>query len=193
MKLHSTIIYLIGIPAVGKYTIAREIGRMTGAKIVDNQLINTPVFSIVGYDGTSDFPFPQEAWKHIEKIRRAVFAVVRDCFPPVDSFVFTNVLGDNDPVDRAVFRQIERLAKHRNAGFFPVWLTCDADTIRKRKDSSERRAKLKDIDLTTIPWWVEEFEELKVDHPNALTLDTAGSSPQQLAERILQHVLRNSE
>ena len=25
-------IYLIGIPAVGKFTVAKEIGRMTGAK-----------------------------------------------------------------------------------------------------------------------------------------------------------------
>jgi shikimate kinase len=37
MELHNTIIYLIGIPAVGKYTVAREIGRMTGAKVVDNE------------------------------------------------------------------------------------------------------------------------------------------------------------
>ena len=26
---------------------------MTGAKVVDNHLINTPVFSVIGYDGTS--------------------------------------------------------------------------------------------------------------------------------------------
>ena len=31
MNLRNSIIYLIGVPAVGKYTVAREIGRMTGA------------------------------------------------------------------------------------------------------------------------------------------------------------------
>ena len=35
MDLQNTIIYLIGIQAVGKYTIASEIGRLTGAKVVD--------------------------------------------------------------------------------------------------------------------------------------------------------------
>jgi shikimate kinase len=30
MELDNTIIYLIGIPAVGKYTVAKEIARMTG-------------------------------------------------------------------------------------------------------------------------------------------------------------------
>jgi hypothetical protein len=33
MNLRNTIIYLSGIPAVGKYTVAKEIGWMTGAKV----------------------------------------------------------------------------------------------------------------------------------------------------------------
>jgi predicted kinase len=44
-----TIIYFIGVPAVGKYTVAKEIGRMTGANVGDNQSINTPMFSVIGY------------------------------------------------------------------------------------------------------------------------------------------------
>src|SRR5438067_2523891 len=188
MKLHNTIIYLIGIPAVGKYTIAREIGRMTGAKVVDNQLINTPVFSVVGYDGTDAFPFPQGAWAQIEKIQRAVLHVIRDCCPPDASFVFTNVLDARAPGDKAWFRRIERLAQQRKAGFFPVWLTCDAATLRQRKATPERRARLKDIDLTTIAWWLQEFAVLRVPHPNALSLDTSHSGPAQMAERILEHV-----
>lgn len=188
MKLHNTIIYLIGIPAVGKYTVAREIGRMTGAKVVDNQLINTPVFSIIGYDGTDAFPFPEGAWEHIEKIRGAVLTVIRDFCPPEDSFVFTNVLDAKVPGDKACFRRIERLAKQREAGFFPVWLTCDAEVIRQRKNTPERKARLKDIDLTNIEWWLEEFEVLRVQHPNALTLDTSRAEPGQTAQRILEHV-----
>jgi magnesium-transporting ATPase (P-type) len=35
MKLHNTIIYIIGIQAVGKYTTAKEIARLTGAKRKD--------------------------------------------------------------------------------------------------------------------------------------------------------------
>jgi predicted kinase len=188
MELCNTIIYLIGIPAVGKYTVAKEIGRLTGAKVVDNQLINTPVFSVVGYDGTDAFPFPQGAWAQIEKIQRAVLTVIRDCCPPDDSFVFTNVLDARAPGDKAWFRRIERLAQQRKARFFPVWLTCDAETLRRRKDTPERRARLKDIDLSNISSYLQEFEVLRVPHPNALTLDTSHSEPEQTARRILQHV-----
>jgi len=188
MELHNTIIYLIGIPAVGKYTVAREIGRMTGAKVVDNQLINFPVFSVIGYDGTATFPFPQDAWEHIEKIRRAVFAVIRDFCPPDESFVFTNVLDARAPGDKALFRRIERLAQQRNARFFPVWLTCEAAMLRQRKNTPERRARRKDSDVSTIAWWLQEFEVLRVPHTNALTLDTSHCGPEQTAQRILEHV-----
>jgi hypothetical protein len=188
MKLHNTIIYLIGIPAVGKYTVAKEIGRMTGAKVVDNQLINTPVFSVIGYDGTDAFPFPRGAWAQIEKIHRAVLAVIRDFCPPEASFVFTNTLDAREPLDRAWFRRIERLARQRGARFFPVWLTCEAAVIRQRKNTPDRRARLKDIDLTNISRWSEEVEVLRVPHPNALTLDTSHSEPWQTAQRILEHV-----
>jgi hypothetical protein len=92
------------------------------------------------------------------------------------------------PEDKALFRRIERLAKQRKAGFFPVWLTCDVEMLRQRKNTPERRARLKDIDLTTITWYLQEFEVFKAQHPNALTLDTSRCGPEITAKRILEHV-----
>jgi predicted kinase len=192
MKLNNTIIYLIGIPAVGKYTTAIKIGRLTGAKVVDNQLINLPIFTVVGYDGTDTFPFPKGAGVYIEKIHRAVLAVIRDFCPPEDNFVFTNVLDANAPEDLAWYRRIERTAKRRKAEFFPVWLTCAADKIYQRKNAPERKARLKDTDLSSIKRWSEEFEIMRVPHLNALTLDTTHSLPEQTAQRILDHVQKNT-
>jgi predicted kinase len=193
MELRNTIIYLIGIPAVGKYTVAREIGRLTGARVVDNQLVNTPVFSVIGYDGTDAFPFPRGAWAQIGKIHRAVLAVIRDYCPPEASFVFTNTLDAREPLDHVWFRRIERLARQREAGLFPVWLTCEAEVIRRRKNTPDRRARLKDIDLTNIRRWSEEVEVLRVPHPNALTVDTSRRSPRQTARLILEHVHKRQE
>jgi hypothetical protein len=146
------------------------------------------VFSVVGYDGTATFPFPQGAWVHIETIRRAVCAVIREFCPPDESFVLTNVLDARAPGDKALFRRIERLAQQRQARFFPVWLTCEAAMLRQRKDTPERRARRKDSDVTTIAWWLQEFEVLRVPHRNALTLDTSHCGPEQTAQRIVEHV-----
>ena len=193
MKLRNTIIYLIGVPAVGKYTVARELGRLTGAKVVDSQLVNTPVYYLVGYDGTDAFPFPRGAAAEIEKIHRAVLTVIRDFCPAEDSFVFTNVLDAKEPGDLAWFRRIERVARRRRADFFPVWLACDdAAVLRRRKNTPDRRARLKDIDLTNIRRWLEEFEVLRVPHPNALALDTSRRDPAETARLILGHVAARS-
>src|SRR3982750_3837394 len=105
-KLEKTIIYLIGIPAVGKYTTAKTIAEPTGAKLVDNQLINNPIFFLSGYDGTDWFPFPKEGWVGIEKIRSAVLVFVQDYSDPDASFIFTNVL-DACANDKRLFRKIE--------------------------------------------------------------------------------------
>jgi predicted kinase len=187
-ELSNFVIYLIGIPAVGKYTIAREIGRLTGARVVDNQLINLPVFSVIGFDGKDTFPFPAEAWKYIEKIREAVLTVIRDLCPPNASFVFTNVLEADIPGDELLFRRIEEVASRRGAAFFPIWLTCDAEVLRERKNSSERRERFKDTDVTNITRYVEEFKVLKVHHANGLTLDTSEEDCESIARRIIDHV-----
>src|SRR5947209_17376794 len=100
-----------------------------------------------------------------------------DFCPRYRSVVLTTGLAAQAPGDKAWFRRIERLARQRKAGFFPVWLTCEAAVIRQRKDTPERRARLKDIDLTNIRKWTEEFEILRVSHPNALTLDTSHCEP----------------
>src|SRR5438105_13761161 len=111
MELDNTIIYLIGIPAVGKYTVAKEIGRMTGARVVDNQLINTPVFSVLGYDGTDAFPFPRGAWAQIEKIHRPVLAAIRAFCAPDASFGFPITLGARQPLDQLRLRRTARSAR----------------------------------------------------------------------------------
>jgi len=69
-----------------------------------------------------------------------------------------------------------------------VWLTCEAAVIRQRKNTPDRRARLKDIDLTNISRWSEEVEVLRVPHPNALTVDTSYREPRQTAQLILEHV-----
>ena len=191
MKLRNTIIYLIGIPAVGKYTTAKAIARASGAKIIDSQLVNNPIFTVVGYDGTDKIPVKKEAWQSVEKIRKAVLDFIRDHADRESSFVFTNVLNDS-PGDRRLFRRIERIAKHRGAMFVPVWVTCDVAEIRKRKSRPDRRERMKDVDLTNIPFWTEEFEQLAIKHPNELRINTTRSKPDETAKQIMGHARRLS-
>ena len=186
-KLSNTVIYLIGVPAVGKYTTAKAIAELTGAKVVDNQLINFPIFFLSGYDGTDRFSFPKEGARAIEKIRSAILTFIRDHPDPEVSFIFTNVL-DSSASDKRLFRKIELIAKKRGAFFVPVWLKCNASQIRQRKNNPDRHQRLKDTDLSNIKFWTEEFQELQAGHPNELTLDTSHCGPVETARLILRHI-----
>lgn len=188
-NIGNAVIYLLGVPAVGKHTIAREFGRLTGARIVDNQLINLPVFSVVAYDGKDSFDFPPEAWRHVETIRSAVFAVARECVPTDVGFVFTSVPGAGVPArEQAVFRSVEEIAADREAPFLPVWLSCSAEETRKRKSAPDRRERFKDTDLTNVDRHAHEFDGFRVEHPNALSLETTTLRPEAVARRIIQAV-----
>lgn len=148
--MKGTILYLIGLPAVGKHTVAMAIAAMTGARVVDNQLINVPVFTAVGFDGTDAFPFPKGAWGKIERIREAVLDTIREDCAPEDSFVFTNVLGADDPPSVALFETIEHLALDRDWTFVPVWLEASEAAMRERIDTPQRRERRKTIDASGL-------------------------------------------
>jgi len=189
-ELKNTIIYLIGIPAVGKYTTARAISRRTGAKIVDNHLINNPIFQVAHLDGTNRFPFPMGGWKYTGKIRRAVLGFIREFGQPDTSYIFTNVLRHDE---LRSFRAIELLAKHRKALFVPVWLKCKPSALKDRKVTPQRIRMMKEIDPATIPFWTREFREFDLDHPNRLDIDNTYSSPAQSAMLVLDHIGRLQE
>ena len=186
--LRNTVIYLFGVPAVGKYTVAKEIHTLTGARLVDNQLINIPVFSILGYDGKDDFPIPASAWEHISAIRRAVMDTVRECCSPEDSFVFTNVLEHGDANSEGQFARLLDLSKDRGATFIPVRVVGNFDDIRRRKDSADRRARYKDTDLSNISEYEHNFEVFRTDHANCLEINTSRLSASESAARILTHI-----
>ena len=68
--LRNTIIVLIGFAGTGKYTIGRELCRRTGAKLVDNHLINNSLFTVVNADGLT--PLPGAIWSKVRAIRQVV-------------------------------------------------------------------------------------------------------------------------
>lgn len=54
--MKNTVVYLLGYPAAGKYTIGQIVAGLTGAVLVDNHLIANPVLAVVGADGVRPVP-----------------------------------------------------------------------------------------------------------------------------------------
>jgi DUF438 domain-containing protein len=188
--MKNTIVYLIGYAGTGKYTIAREIAVLTSAVIVDNHLINNPVFSVVGVDGIK--PLPAGVWQKIGGIRRIVLETIAELAQPEASFILTNELYEGQSADRRLYEDIATLAAKREALFVPVILRCEAEELYRRVTSPERaiRFKLRNADWTRESIRIHNL--LHVDHPNGLELDVTNLSPIEVAQKIITHVEKRS-
>src|ERR1700686_4013097 len=96
-SLENTIVALIGFAGTGKYTIGRELSERTGARLIDNHLINNPIFTVVNADGVT--PLPAKVWDSVKEIRATVYRAIRQLSPAEMSFVFTMELRESNPLD----------------------------------------------------------------------------------------------
>ncbi len=184
MQLNNTIIYLIGFAGVGKFTIAKELAKLDEFRIVDNQLINNPVFNVVEAE---EGAFPLYVWRQIRKIREVVFETIKHYSPDDMNFIFTNELFEGQKGELPLYKQVEEIVKSRESQFFPVRLLVDKEQHRKRLTSPDRKEKLKVTDEAHLDR-IDGFEVLKPNHQNLINLDTTKLSALQSAEHILNKI-----
>lgn len=186
MGMKNTIIYLIGFAGTGKYTIAKEIVALSGARLVDNHLINNPVFSLIRLDGMT--PLPDGVWEKTWAIRHIVLDVIKEMAPPDYSFIFTNELNEGVAEDAKLFAEVEELARIMKSVLIPVRLMCDENELCRRILSSDRADRLKTMNADHARRKHRSSHILNVLHPNLLNLDVTNLEPIQAAQAIIKHV-----
>lgn len=172
------IVQLVGPPACGKRTIGAALAARTGARLIDNHLINDPVFTALGVNGLGDL-HPQ-AIPMAGKVRKIVHQAVLAA-PAETSHIFTNWLVDT-PEDARAAVVIRELARARGAGFFPVWLTCDVEQIRDRLSLPDRAVRNKLRDPSRVDDIIAQGITPAPD--DALRLDTSAGTPHDAAAEI---------
>jgi len=184
--LRNTIIVLIGFAGTGKYTIGRELCRRTGAKLVDNHLINNSLFTVVNADGLT--PLPGAIWSKVRAIRQVVYETIRELSPPEMSFVFTMQLFEDDPQDHAGFAELVELAQSRRSLLVPVRLVCELEELCRRIVTPGRAAMLKQISSEAARRRAVDHSLLNPTHPNLITLDVTHKSAAESAAAILEEI-----
>ncbi len=184
--LNNTIVLLIGFAGTGKYTIGRELCERTGARLIDNHLINNPIFKVVNADGVT--PLPAKVWDRVKEVRAAVYEAIRELSPPGMGFVFTMELREGNPEDHKAFWDLERLATARQSRFVPIQLICGVEELCRRVADPARVALLKEISPELARKKSAEDAVLNVPHPNLRTLDVTKRSPSGSVDAILDEV-----
>jgi ribosomal protein S18 acetylase RimI-like enzyme len=143
------VVFLLGYPGVGKRTVGSHLAELLDGVLVDNQLINIPLLTLFKWDGK--FLLPPEIWARVEPIREAVLGTIEDLAPSSNSYVFTNVLEDDeDGVSH--YERIRLLAQRRRSLFLSVMLDCDVEEQVRRIDAPDRVARLKGSDPEGYRW-----------------------------------------
>jgi hypothetical protein len=117
------VVFLLGYPGVGKRTVGSHLADLLDGVLVDNALVNMPLLTLFRWDGK--FMLPKEIWKRVEPIREAVLGTIEDLAPKSNSYVFTNVLEDDDNASMGQYESIRSLARRRGSLFLSVMLDCE--------------------------------------------------------------------
>ncbi|HYJ47796.1 MAG TPA: hypothetical protein VEV81_14360 [Pyrinomonadaceae bacterium] len=186
ISFDNTIILLMGFAGTGKYTVGRILSSLTGAKLVDNHLINNPLFTVLDADGVT--PLPAPVWDKVKQIRRIVYETIRELSPPNMSFIFTMELRESNTGDHFAFVELKKLAEARGGLFVPFRLVCDVEELCRRVASPGRAEQLKETSPELARKKFAEDQVLLPRHRNLRTIDVTNRSPSGTVATIVKEV-----
>jgi hypothetical protein len=183
--LTETIIYIVGPPGVGKYTIGRLLAEHLGCKLVDNHYWLNVLFSLVEQDGIT--PLPKAIWPLVDQIRSAVLETIGTVSPRHWSFVFTHS-ALNDPAELVIFEDIKALSQRRGSRLVVIRLFCgNPDELARRVAMPERRLRFKGANVADARNH-SRLPTLDPGHPDTISVETVGLSAADVAQQIIERL-----
>ena len=180
------IVFLLGYPGVGKRTVGSHLTELLDGVLVDNALIHLPLLTLFKWDGK--FPIPMEIWDRVRPIREAVLGTIEDLAPKSNSYVFTNMLKDDED-DVRQYDSIRSLAKRRGSLFLSVMLECEVEEQVRRIDSPDRVARLKGSDPEGYRRHRHETILFQPPPEETVHIDTTKIGPRENAATIYEVLL----
>jgi shikimate kinase len=171
------LIFLYGPPAVGKYTIGRELAARTGFRLFHNHLSVNLVSAVFERDS--------EVWlRLLRSVRRDILT---EAARHGVSLIMTGVFGGTSEHAEAWRTMLEPVYAEGGRVHF-VQLICERDELFRRITSDSRRALDKLIDPGRLTDLLDRFDMVSpAPFDQQLRLDVTHVAPSESATRIIQH------
>ena len=189
--MENLIVYLVGPPGVGKYTVGKLLADRLGAKLIDNHFWANPILEVVEPDGR---PLPAGVWDRADDVLSAVLETVARFGPAGRSYVFTHAVSDpgGHPLDQIIAARLLWVAERRRAHLLVVRLACGEDQLRDRISREERGLRFKTTDASQARA-LAALAPFPIVHDWILDLDTRGLDPAAAADRIERELASRSQ
>lgn len=181
------IIILYGPPATGKLTIAKEISKKTGYKILDNHYVSDFLNSIV-LDKSPAFESKvfKEFWGLYIRVRLDILRTACK-LKDIKGLIITEAYKGK----KRFTTNMIKIAKENNCKFYMVKLKCDIKVLEKRVYAESRKAHRKLKDKEALHRWFEKMGK-KADsvypYKKTLIIDTTNLSVKKSVNKILNFV-----
>lgn len=168
------LIFIYGLPATGKHTVARELAALTGYKLFHNHLVVDLLLSVFDFGSEPFVALREDIWL-------SVFEETATAQIPALIFTF----NPESSVGPAFIPNVLEAMKQNDSEVDFVELQCPLNELKSRMDNPSRQQFRK---LTSVPL----FEQLHADGvfdtshmpPPRITIDTSTCTPAEAAEQI---------
>ena len=132
------LIFIYGMPAVGKLTVARELARLTHLPLFHNHLVVDTVLSLFEFGSPPFVELREKIW--LEMFKKAVES-------KLPGLLFT--FAFDRTVSRSFIENLQQVVKAPNGEIFFVELTCEHNEQEKRLTDASRKTfgKLSSLEL----------------------------------------------
>lgn len=174
------LIFLFGMPGVGKLTVARELSNLTGFKVFHNHLTVDLVTSLFEFGSESFINLREKIW--LETFSEAIksnFAGLIFTFAPEAT------------VPESFPDKVRNLLEENDGKVIFVELKCDSEELEKRLADSSRAKFGK---LNSVEFFRELNEKGVFDSPKItadFSVDTTELSPIEAAQILAENIKSN--
>ncbi|MDI6740960.1 MAG: AAA family ATPase [Candidatus Edwardsbacteria bacterium] len=171
------LVFIYGPPAAGKLTVAKELAKRTGFRILHNQLTVDLLLSVFDW-GSPQFGRLNELFR-LAVIREASRAKL-----PGLILTFCYAKGSDD----RFIKKIINLVESNGGKVHLVQLVCEVKELMRRVTRAGRKAHRKIISAANLKSLLKRYDLFSIiSFRKGMTIDSTFRSPQQASKDIIVH------